>query len=85
MPHCEDVEVQFRLQVAGHILGSAYIEIRHQQQDDWFYTVFSGDLGASHTPLLPEPQSPERADILVLESTYGDSNHQGRKQRAAAL
>lgn len=85
LPNCEDVEVQFRLQVAGHILGSAYIEIRHQQQDDWFYTVFSGDLGASHTPLLPEPQSPERADILVLESTYGDSNHQGRKQRAAAL
>lgn len=85
LPHCEDVEVQFLLQVAGHILGSAYIEIRHQQQDDWFYTVFSGDLGASHTPLLPEPQSPERADVLVLESTYGDSNHQGRKQRAAAL
>ena len=85
LPHCEDVEVQFRLQVAGHILGSAYIEIRHQQQDDWFYAVFSGDLGASHTPLLPEPQSPERADVLVLESTYGDSNHQGRKQRAAAL
>ncbi len=85
LQNCGEVAVQCRFQVAGHILGSAYIEIRHQQQDDWFYTVFSGDLGASHTPLLPEPKPPARADILVIESTYGDSNHQGRKQRAVAL
>jgi len=85
LPNCQQTQVQFRLQVAGHILGSAYIEIRHQHAQDWFYTVFSGDLGASHTPLLPEPMSPARADILVIESTYGDSNHQGRKQRTLAL
>jgi metallo-beta-lactamase family protein len=85
LPKAGEIAVQFRLQVAGHILGSAYIEIRHQLQADWFFTVFSGDLGASHTPLLPEPQPPERADILVLESTYGDSNHQGRHQRTKTL
>jgi UDP-N-acetylglucosamine 2-epimerase len=43
--------------------------------------VFTGDLGAPNTPLLPAPQPPERADVLVLESTYGDRRHQGRAQR----
>jgi metallo-beta-lactamase family protein len=85
LPDCQLTSVQFRLQVAGHILGSSFVEIRQKCQDDWFYVVFSGDLGASHTPLLPAPKSPERADILILESTYGDVNHQGRKQRTRAL
>ncbi|MCY1547452.1 universal archaeal KH-domain/beta-lactamase-domain protein [compost metagenome] len=34
--------------------------------------VFSGDLGAPHAPLLPAPKPPYRADILVIESTYGE-------------
>lgn len=41
-----------------------------------------GDLGAPHSPLLPEPQPPKRADVLVLESTYGDS---GAKQALKAV
>lgn len=85
LPNLAGQSVQLRLQVAGHILGSAYLEIRHGGPTDWFYTVFSGDLGASHTPLLPTPQPPQRADVLVIESTYGDSLHQGRKERAAML
>ncbi len=85
LPNFGEHKVQLRLQVAGHILGSAYLEIRHGGPEEWFYTVFSGDLGASHTPLLPAPKPPERADILVIESTYGDSIHQGRKARVAML
>lgn len=85
LPTTKVPAVEFRMQVAGHILGSAYVEIRHQRQHAWFYTVFSGDLGASHTPLLPEPMPPARADILVLESTYGDKNHQDRALRGQKL
>ena len=43
--------------------------------------VFSGDLGAPYTPLLPSPKSPYRADVLVIESTYGDRLHGSRKAR----
>ncbi|MCF8016930.1 MAG: MBL fold metallo-hydrolase, partial [Chromatiaceae bacterium] len=63
-----------RLQRAGHILGSAYVEIEVPDQRQRI--VFSGDLGAPDTPLLPAPQPPERADLLVLESTYGDRCHE---------
>ena len=76
-----------RLQRAGHILGSAYVEIdlAHQAPDKRQRIVFSGDLGAPDTPLLPAPQPPERADILVLESTYGDRCHEDRSTRVERL
>ncbi len=47
--------------------------------------VFSGDLGAPYTPILSSPRSPYRADILVLESTYGNRIHTGRKDRRIVL
>jgi metallo-beta-lactamase family protein len=47
--------------------------------------VFSGDLGACYTPLLPAPVPPYGCDTLVIESTYGDRVHEGRKQRNAKL
>ena len=72
---------QVRLQPAGHILGSAYVEC----QADGRRVVFSGDLGAPDTPLLPAPASPERADVLVLESTYGDRRHEDRTTRTERL
>lgn len=74
-------QVAIRLQRAGHILGSAYVEVDHNGTR----IVFSGDLGASDTPLLPAPKSPERADVLVLESTYGDRNHESRADRKHRL
>lgn len=70
-----------RFRVAGHILGSAYIEFEALGQR----VTFSGDLGAPHTPLLPAPKSPYRSDILVLESTYGDRDHEDRQNRKARL
>ncbi|MGP9670031.1 MBL fold metallo-hydrolase RNA specificity domain-containing protein [Pseudoalteromonas sp. AOP31-A2-14] len=75
-----------RFQRAGHILGSAYIEIDVTNSDNNNHrVVFSGDLGAPYTPLLPSPKPPYKADTLVIESTYGDKNHQGRKERTKAL
>lgn len=84
--------VSIKLQPAGHILGSAYVEVKVQSagmeskgthRD--YRVVFSGDLGAPYTPLLPAPKSPWRADLLVLESTYGDRLHENRAQRQLRL
>ena len=83
----EGCACSIRLQRAGHILGSAYVEcaIKRAGVSRDQRVVFSGDLGAQHTPLLRPPQSPERADILVLESTYGDRLHADRSTRQARL
>ncbi|MEF1278936.1 MBL fold metallo-hydrolase [Vibrio fortis] len=71
-----------RFQPAGHILGSAYIEVKLPNEE---VVVFSGDLGPNNTPLLPDPVSPERADYLFIESTYGASNHSNIAERAETL
>lgn len=88
-------QVKVKFQPAGHILGSAYIEIDVELSSDKAPTsknsqkskriVFSGDLGATYSPLLAAPKSPYKADIVVIESTYGDKNHQGRRDRAKSL
>ena len=74
-----------KFQVAGHILGSAYVEIELGKRPNNHRVVFSGDLGAPYAPLLPVPKAPYRADTLVIESTYGDKNHAKRKERSKQL
>ena len=77
-------KIKIKLQRAGHILGSAYVEIdikSNTQAKSSHRVVFSGDLGAPYAPLLPTPKSPYRADTLVIESTYGDKNHANRRNR----
>ncbi|MFC3915086.1 MBL fold metallo-hydrolase RNA specificity domain-containing protein [Pseudaeromonas sharmana] len=69
LPLSDGSVLYLRLQPAGHILGSAYLELR---LPDGQLMVFSGDLGSGRSALLPASLSPERADFLVLESTYGD-------------
>lgn len=77
-----EASLELRLQPAGHILGSAYVEIRLASGE---VVVFSGDLGPSNTPLLPDPQPPERADYLLIESTYGNRNHDDVAGRVETL
>jgi metallo-beta-lactamase family protein len=74
-----------RFQRAGHILGSAYIECDVQQEPQRTRVVFSGDLGAPYSPLLYAPRAPYAADVLVLESTYGDRVHEDRRSRRRHL
>ena len=81
----DDCSLSVRLQRAGHILGSAYVECDARVGEVEERIVFSGDLGAPHAPLLPAPQSPERADRLVIESTYGDKDHEDRETRRYRL
>jgi metallo-beta-lactamase family protein len=68
-----DVTLQYH--DAGHILGSAIVELLIKQGEQQRRLVFSGDLGNANHPLLQDPEILERADILLLESTYGDRNH----------
>lgn len=80
-----ECSLSVRLQRAGHILGSAYVECDARCEGVEERVVFSGDLGAPHAPLLPAPESPERADRLVIESTYGDKDHEDRETRRYRL
>ncbi|MCX7857941.1 MAG: MBL fold metallo-hydrolase [Deltaproteobacteria bacterium] len=72
-----DKGIRFRLIDAGHILGSASVEL-------WFKDettrkekkiVFSGDIGKSGNPLIEDPTNIEKADYICIESTYGDRFH----------
>lgn len=76
-----------RLQRAGHVLGSAYVEVDIPQPKGARSkrVVFSGDLGSGRSALLRAPAAPERADVLVLESTYGDRLHGGEQCRVSQL
>ena len=74
-----------RFQRAGHILGSAYIECDVYRGSQRTRVVFSGDLGAPYSPLLYAHRAPYAADILVLESTYGDRLHEDRRTRHRRL
>ncbi|KAA3644349.1 MAG: MBL fold metallo-hydrolase, partial [Proteobacteria bacterium] len=61
---------------AGHILGSAIIEVWLTEQGKTIKLVFSGDLGQPGRPIVRDPTIIEEADILVIESTYGNRIHQ---------
>ena len=67
--------VTARLVDAGHILGSAAIVLDVQEKDRKFRLWFSGDIGRRKLPLLRDPILPEKADYLMMESTYGDKPH----------
>ncbi|TRO10084.1 MBL fold metallo-hydrolase [Ectopseudomonas mendocina] len=81
------LNARVRLQRAGHILGSVYAEVdlRYPDSGERKRLVFSGDLGAPYSPILPAPKPPYGADILVLESTYGDRLHEDRRNRRMRL
>lgn len=68
-----DLSVSFH--EAGHILGSAIVRLRIKDKDKTKTLVFSGDLGNPNAPLLRDPTILTEADVLLLESTYGDRDH----------
>ena len=76
----EIIEITDNLKVkfndAGHILGSAIIEIWVKENGTETKVVFSGDLGNKNIPILRDPTIIDSADFLVIESTYGDRLHQ---------
>ncbi|WP_255210607.1 MBL fold metallo-hydrolase [Methylogaea oryzae] len=67
--------VTLRFRQAGHILGAAFVELTVNEGKHPRTLVFSGDLGNRFSPLMQDPQAPPHADMLLLESTYGDRDH----------
>ncbi len=75
----DNLEVSFKN--AGHILGSAMIEFIYKGKK----ILFTGDLGNSPSPLLPDTEKITDADYLIMESVYGDRNHESRNDRRNLL
>lgn len=67
--------VELRMHDAGHIIGSAIVEMTFNENGHRRTLVFSGDLGSTCSPLMRTPAVLSKADVLLLESTYGDRDH----------
>jgi len=67
--------VALRLRDAGHILGASIVELWLQHGGVKKKLVFSGDLGHKGAPVMRDPSFIQRADLVLMESTYGDRNH----------
>ncbi|MEE4279970.1 MAG: MBL fold metallo-hydrolase [Halieaceae bacterium] len=70
--------VEIRFVDAGHILGSASVEVWLSEGGRQQKVVFSGDLGQYDTPILNDPAAIEEADHVIIESTYGNRRHRER-------
>lgn len=70
-----DPNIHVRFNDAGHMLGSAIIEIWVEEDGKQTKAVFTGDLGNNDIPLLSSPTMIETADYLIMESTYGSRHH----------
>ena len=77
------VEVRFR--DAGHILGSAIVELWLREGGLQRKLVFSGDLGQQGAPILRDPTQVADADLVLMESTYGDRLHRSRSETIKEL
>ena len=65
------------LREAGHILGSAMVEIRYEEDGVSRKLVFTGDLGRNDQAIVRDPYIIDETDYLVMESTYGNREHKG--------
>ena len=70
---------------AGHILGSAFVEVEYVEEGKPTKIIFSGDLGRPDQLILRDPSTGGRADYLFLESTYGDRNHKSSESSREEL
>ena len=75
-------DIHFRLNDAGHMLGSSIIELWVKENGEETKTVFTGDLGNNDLPLLDSPTMIDSADFLVMESTYGSRKHLRNDEKA---
>jgi metallo-beta-lactamase family protein len=83
--HTVGDDVRIRFSDAGHILGSAIVELELLDDGDWKRVVFTGDLGRRGIPLLRDPQRVDGCDVLITECTYGNQVHPSADDLEAAL
>ena len=74
--------IEARLVDAGHVIGSASVELTVTENGGKKVVVFSGDLGPRGAPLLNDPEPFKEADAVIMESTYGDRNHRSMHDTA---
>jgi metallo-beta-lactamase family protein len=77
-------ELRIRFRDAGHLLGSAIVDVVARDAGRELHVLFSGDVGRYDMPLVPDPEAPGDPDVLVVESTYGDRLHP-KEEPVAAL
>jgi metallo-beta-lactamase family protein len=77
--------ITLRLRDAGHILGSSIVELWLEEGGANRKLVFSGDLGQTGAPILRDPALVDEADLVIMESTYGDRLHRGREDTLAEI
>ena len=79
--------LRLRFLRAGHILGSAIVQISYTSSNQSRILTFSGDMGGGHSDLLKEPENILESNELVLESTYGNKkvNASGREERLGEI
>ena len=70
---------------AGHILGSAFVLLEVKEGQRQARILFSGDLGRRHVPILRDPTPALPADVLIIESTYGDRAHLSHEEAERQL
>lgn len=75
----EDAEVMFI--DAGHILGSASVNLRVRENGEWHHVGFTGDIGRPDRPILRDPQPMLDAKVIISESTYGDRDHESKPKQ----
>lgn len=80
-----DPSLRCRFRDAGHILGSASLELWVTEGKKTTKLVFSGDLGQPGRPIVRDPTSITHADVLLVESTYGDRLHRSLKDTVDEL
>jgi len=68
--------ISLRMLEAGHILGSALVELTVEEQGDTKVLLYSGDIGRRDRPILKNPDLSSRPHVLMMESTYGGRNHE---------
>lgn len=77
--------IRARFLDAGHILGSAIVELEVLENGERRSVVFTGDLGRKCLPIIRDPDQLETPDVLIMESTYGDREHSPIEQAADTL
>ena len=77
--------IRARFQDAGHILGSCIVELWLTEGGDTRKLVFSGDLGHADAPVLRDPDVIKTADLVLMESTYGDRDHRSWDETRAEV
>lgn len=78
-------EIQLKFYDAGHILGSAIVELHVTENGKHEKLVFSGDLGKSNQPIIRDPDVVEEADYLIIEGTYGTREHELEAEKLEIL